>query len=94
MLRSAASLGLVVLLVKSTRWALLTKAMGRLGVPNIFIMVLDLTYRYLFLFLLLFTDYLWGRKSRLVGVESNGEQLAWIGSALAGFLAPRRRIYS
>lgn len=86
LLRSAASLGLVVLLVKTTRWPVLTKALGRLGLPGLFVMVLDLAYRYLFLFLLLFSDYLWGRRSRLVGVERTGAKLAWIGGALAGFL--------
>lgn len=86
LLRSAASLGLVVLVVKTTRWPVLTKALGRLGLPGLFVMVLDLAYRYLFLFLLLLTDYLWGRRSRLVGVERTGAKLEWIGGALAGFL--------
>jgi cobalt/nickel transport system permease protein len=86
LLRSAASLGLVILLVKTTRWPVLTKALSRLGLPGLFVMVLDLAYRYLFLFLLLLSDYLWGRRSRLVGAESTGAKLAWIGGALAGFL--------
>lgn len=86
LLRSAASLGLVVLLVKTTRWPVLTRALGRLGLPGLFVMVLDLAYRYLFLFLLLLSDYLWGRRSRLVGTEGTGAKLAWIGGALAGFL--------
>jgi cobalt/nickel transport system permease protein len=86
MLRSAASLGLVVLLVKTTRWAILTKAMGRLGIPCVVVMVLDLTYRYLFLFLLLLTDFLLGKRSRLVGVERSKAKLVWIGSVMAGFL--------
>jgi cobalt/nickel transport system permease protein len=86
LLRSAASLGVAVLLVKTTRWPVLTKALGALGLPGVVVMVLDLTYRYLFLFLLLLTDYLLGRKSRLVGVEGAQAKLNWIGGALAGFL--------
>lgn len=85
LLRAAASLGLVALLVKTTRWAVLTKALGIFGLTQVFVMVLDLTYRYLFLFLLLLTDYLLGRKSRLVGVERHSGIMAWIGGALAGF---------
>lgn len=85
LLRACASLGLVVLLTKTTRWALLTKAMGSMGLPVVFVMVLDLTYRYLFLFLLLLSEYLLGRKSRLVWVEKASGSLVWIGSALAGF---------
>ena len=85
LLRASASLGLVVLLVKTTRWAVLTKAIGSMGVPVVFVLVLDLTYRYLFLFLLLLSEYLLGRKSRLVAVEKTNDGLVWIGSALAGF---------
>lgn len=84
--RSAASLGLVVLLMKTTRWPVLTKTLGAIGLPWVFVMVLDLAYRYLFLFLLLCTDCLLGRRSRLVGVERIGAKLTWIGGALAGFL--------
>jgi cobalt/nickel transport system permease protein len=86
LLRSAASLGLVVLLVKTTRWPVLTKAIQALGVPAVFVMVLELTYRYLFLFLLLLADFLLGRRSRLVGGESARAKLEWIGGTLAGFL--------
>jgi len=85
LLRASASLGLVVLLVKTTRWPVLTKAIGFMGLPVVFVMVLDLTYRYLFLFLLLLSEYILGRKSRLVAVEKVGGGLVWIGSALAGF---------
>lgn len=85
-LRSATSLGAILLLVKTTRWPVLTKALQALGLPGLFVMVLDLTYRYLFLFLLLVADYLLGRRSRLVGRETPGAKLAWIGGTLAGFL--------
>ncbi len=86
LLRSAASLGLVMLLVKTTRWPALTKAFQSLGVPAVFVLVLELTYRYLFLFLLLLADFLLGRRSRLVGGESPLDRLEWIGGTLAGFL--------
>jgi len=85
LLRASASLGLVVLLVKTTRWPVLTKALGSIGLPVVFVMVLDLTYRYLFLFLLLLSEYLLGRKSRLVGKEKASGGVVWIASALAGF---------
>ncbi len=86
LLRSAASLGLVILLVKTTRWPVLTKAIQALGIPAVFVMVLELTYRYLFLFLLLLADFLLGRRSRLVGGETAMAKLEWIGGTLAGFL--------
>lgn len=84
--RAAASLGVVALVVKTSRWPVLTKAIQSLGVPGIFVQVLDLTYRYMFLFLLLLTDYLLGRRSRLVGRERQLAKLEWIGGTLAGFL--------
>jgi ABC-type cobalt transport system, permease component CbiQ and related transporters len=86
LMRAAASLGLVLLLVRTTRWPVLTKAFQALGIPAIFVMVLELTYRYLFLFLLLLTDYLLGRRSRLVGTEPAMGKLEWVGGTLAGFL--------
>lgn len=86
LLRAAASLGLVVLLVKTTRWPVLTKAFQALGIPGVFVMVLELAYRYLFLFLLLLTEYLFGRRSRLVGGEPSLAKLEWVGGTLAGFL--------
>lgn len=86
LLRTVTSLGLVILLMKTTRWSILTKALGKLGMPGILVMVLDMTYRYLFLFLLLLDDYLLGRKSRLVGGEHYHSQLSWVGATLAGFL--------
>jgi cobalt/nickel transport system permease protein len=86
LLRSAATLGLAVLLVKTTPWSMLTKALGSWGMPSVFVTVLDLTYRYIFLFLLLLAEYLLGRKSRLVGSETAGSKLAWIGGTIAGFM--------
>jgi cobalt/nickel transport system permease protein len=85
-MRTATSLMLIVAVVKTTRWTILTKSLRYLGVPTIFVMVLDLTYRYLFLFLLLLNDYIFGRKSRLVGREGPQSQWEWIGGAMAGFL--------
>lgn len=86
LLRTVTSLGLVVLLMATTRWSMVTKALGKLGMPAILVMVLDMTYRYLFLFLLLLGDYILGRKSRVVGGERYRSALSWVGAALAGFL--------
>lgn len=86
LLRAAASLGLTTLLIKTTRWSLLTQTLARLGVPTMVVMVLDLTYRYIYVFLLLMTDYFLGRKSRLVGVETQHTKISWIGSTVSTFL--------
>lgn len=86
LLRTVISLGLVLLLMATTRWSMVTKALGKLGMPEVLIMVFDMTYRYLFLFLLLLGDYVLGRKSRLVGTEQYRSQLSWVGASLGGFL--------
>lgn len=83
--RAAASLGLTTLLIKTTRWALITQALARVGMPTVLVAVFDLAYRYIYVFLLLLTDYILGRKSRLVGGESQDSKLSWIGSTLAAF---------
>ncbi len=86
LLRAAASLGLATLIIKTTRWALLTKALAKFGLPAGIVTVLDLTYRYIYVFLLLLIEYLMGRRSRLVGLESEAAKLAWIGGTIAAFL--------
>ena len=85
-LRAAASLGLATLLIKTTRWSLLTKALAKFGLPAGIVTVFDLTYRYIYMFLLILAEYLLGRRSRLVGRETQSTKISWIGGTIAGFL--------
>jgi len=85
-LRSAASLGLATLIMKTTRWALVLKVLAKLGLSATIVTILDLTYRYIYLFLLLLMEYLMGRKSRLVGVETQASKISWIGGTISDFL--------
>ena len=85
-LRAAASLGLATVFIKTTRWSFVTKALAKFGLPREIVTVFDLTYRYIYLFLRLFTEYLLGRRSRLVGVESESAKISWIGGTIAAFL--------
>ncbi|MCE5284710.1 MAG: cobalt ECF transporter T component CbiQ [Pelosinus sp.] len=85
-LRSASSLGLATLVLKTTRWSVITKVLAKFGLPAAVVAVLDLTYRYIYLFLLLFLEYIMGRRSRLAGREAQGEKLSWIGGTIADFL--------
>lgn len=84
--RAAASLGLATLFIKTTRWSLVTQALAKFGLPSEIVTVLDLTYRYIYLFLLLLAEHLLGRRSRLVGVESESAKIIWIGGTIAAFL--------
>ena len=85
-LRSAASLGITMLLIKTTRWSVLTKVLAKYGLSNIIVTVLDMTYRYIYLFLFIFMDYVLGRKSRLVGLETQSSKIDWIGGTISDFL--------
>lgn len=85
-LRSAASLGIAMLLIKTTRWSVLTKVLAKYGLSNVIVTVLDMTYRYIYLFLFIFMDYVLGRKSRLVGLETQASKIAWIGGTISDFL--------
>jgi cobalt/nickel transport system permease protein len=49
-LRVATSVSLAVLLVLTTRWAHLLKALRVFAVPRLFVLTLEMTYRYIFLF--------------------------------------------
>lgn len=85
--RVAASVSLALLLVLTTRWADLLKSLQALHVPQAFVMVLGMTYRYLFLLLHLTNDMFLARASRTVGRTTGGQDRRWVaatGGALVG----------
>jgi cobalt ECF transporter T component CbiQ len=65
--RVAVSISLVVLLTLTTPWAKLLAALRSLHVPKVFILILGMTYRYIFLLLNSVTDMYTSRKSRSAG---------------------------
>ena len=83
--RVGTSVSLGALLILTTRWADLLKALQVLRVPDVFIVVLGITYRYLFLLLHTTNNMFLSRTSRTVGQTSGFEQRRWIG-ALTGTL--------
>ena len=86
--RVGVSVSLAVLLVMTTPWADILKALRALGVPQLFVLVLSMTYRYIFLFLHTANGVLLARKSRVVGRAQGPEQRRWIGGTM-GNLAGR-----
>ncbi len=81
--RVATSVSLVLLVVSTTRWADLLSSLRVLRVPHSFLLVLGMTYRYLFLFLRAANNLFLARASRTVGVTSGGEQRRWAAAATA-----------
>ncbi|HUO37982.1 MAG TPA: cobalt ECF transporter T component CbiQ, partial [Mycobacterium sp.] len=65
--RVAASISLVVLVTLTTPWTRLLAALRTLGVPRMFILVIGMAYRYLFLLLATVTDMYQARTARTVG---------------------------
>ena len=82
MLRVGASVSLAVLLTLTTRWNALLKALGALRIPPVFLSVLEMTYRYIFLLLSASSDMFLARKSRLVGRAGPKEERRFVTSAM------------
>ncbi len=81
-MRVATSVSFAVLLIVTTEWMKLLKAMSVLKVPEVIILVLAMTYRYIHLFLRTVEAMLLARKSRQVGQSNMKEAHGWIASRL------------
>jgi cobalt/nickel transport system permease protein len=81
-LRVGASVSLAVLLTLTTRWNTLLKALSVFRIPAVFITVLEMTYRYIFLLLQTSSEIFMAWKSRLVGRSSSHEQRWFLTSAM------------
>jgi cobalt/nickel transport system permease protein len=85
--RVGVSVSLAVLLVVTTPWADVLKSLRALRVPQVFVLLLSMTYRYIFLFLHTANGMLLARKSRTVGRTSGGEQRRWISGTLGNLVS-------
>jgi cobalt/nickel transport system permease protein len=81
-LRVGVSVSLAMLLTLTTRWHVLLKAFNMVFVPQIFICVLEMTYRYIYLFLQTASDMFTARQSRTVGRTTSKEQRRFISGAM------------
>lgn len=85
-LRVATSVSLAVLWALTTHWADLLKALRVFLVPRIFLLILSMAYRYIFLILGLATDMFTARTSRMVGSSSPREDRRFVASSMATLL--------
>jgi len=74
LLRVGTSVSMAVLLVLSTPWNSVLKALGVLRLPAVIILILGMTYRYIHLLLHLTNDMFLSRKSRLLRRMSGPEE--------------------
>jgi cobalt/nickel transport system permease protein len=85
LLRVGASVSLAVLLVLTTPWNSVLKALGVLHVPDVFILTLGMTYRYIYLLLHLASEVFLSRKSRILRRMTAGQERSLVAST-AGVL--------
>jgi cobalt/nickel transport system permease protein len=85
--RVSTSVSLTLLLVLTTPWNTVLSALTVLRVPEVVVLILGMTYRYIYLLLHTANDMFLSRKSRLVGrlgTSDNQRMLAAIGGTLLG----------
>lgn len=85
--RVGVSVSVAILLVMTTPWADLLKSLRALRVPQVFVLVLSMTYRYIFLFLHTVNGIFLARKSRIVARTSGGEQRRWISGTIGNLMS-------
>jgi cobalt/nickel transport system permease protein len=88
LLRVGTSVSLAVLLMLTTPWNSVLKALGVLRVPDVFVVILGMTFRYIYLLLHTVNDIFLSRKSRVVGRMSAADQRRLL-AASAGMLLTR-----
>jgi cobalt/nickel transport system permease protein len=81
-LRVGASVSVAVLLILTTRWATLLKALRVLRLPQAFVLILGMTYRYIYVLLHAANNMFLARKSRVVGHMSSASERNWLGASV------------
>jgi cobalt ECF transporter T component CbiQ len=85
LLRVSTSISLTLLLILTTPWNTVLSALSILRVPDVFILILGMTYRYIYLLLHIANDMFLSRKSRMVGrltTSENQKMLAAVSGTL------------
>jgi cobalt/nickel transport system permease protein len=85
--RVGVSVSLAVLLIVTTPWADVLKSLRALKTPQVFVLLLSMTYRYIFLFLHTANGILLARKSRVVGRTTGAEQRRWITGTMGNLMS-------
>ena len=87
LLRVSTSVSLSLLLVLTTPWNTVLSALSILRVPDVFVLMLGMTYRYIYLLLRITNDMFLSRKSRVVGrlsVADRQKMMASVAGTLLG----------
>ncbi len=77
-LRVASSVSLAILLTLTTKWTQLLQSLRTIRVPSIFVLILGLTYRYIFHILDQVLETYEARLSRTISRQSAAKERGWI----------------
>jgi cobalt/nickel transport system permease protein len=91
-LRVTDSISLGVLLIMTTSWINVLAALRCLHLPSLFVDVLGMTYRYIFLLLHNVNIMFLARRSRTVGTFSGGENRRWLTAAISTTMAKSQQL--
>jgi cobalt/nickel transport system permease protein len=91
-LRVTDSLSFGILLVLTTRWTGILAALRWFHIPSVFVTVLGMTYRYIFLLLHTANSMFLARRSRSLGTFSARENRRWLGQALGTTIAKSHQL--
>ena len=93
MARVAVSISLVVLLTLTTPWIRLLAALRSLGVPRIFILIIGMAYRYIFLLLTSVTDMYQARQARTPEIVRHDRAVrAFVGASVGALLGKANQL--
>jgi len=87
LLRVGASVSIAVLLILTTRWAVLLKALRVLRMPQAFVLILGMTYRYIYVLLHAANNMFLARRSRVVGRVAGAEARGWLAASIGTLFA-------
>jgi cobalt/nickel transport system permease protein len=81
-LRTGAAVSFVILLALTTRWTDLLASLQSLRVPKAFVMILSMTYRYVFVLVGIAQDMSFALKSRTLNPERSANVREWLGATI------------
>ena len=81
-LRTGTAVSFVILLALTTRWTDLLASLQSLKIPKAFVMILGMTYRYVFVLVGIAQDMSMALKSRMLRPERSGDVRKWLGATI------------
>jgi cobalt/nickel transport system permease protein len=85
-MRVAVCVSAAILLFLTTPRDSLFKSLRSVGVPKVYVMTLDMCYRYIFLFMEMVKDFYTAKRSRTIKSLPMGEEQKWVGGRMGYML--------